>query len=801
MKAKRWIVAALACCLVFGLFSGNAFGAATRSAVVTDVAGNVTVAKTGGALEIPVVTGMALHEGDRLIVGKGGYLILQTDRGDEITVGENWRGTLSMLRTGASGEPETAVKAWSGSVYSHVNKASGTAGTFRVEVPGMAADAKGTHFIVVFDPYTGLVNLVVNAGRVDARSDSPDDPGTTVWPSQQVTLYAGLDWRDTDAIDPEDIAASIDPEVLSRLLRNKLQIDAENDEMLNNPDATDGQSFLDQLPEDVLARYMANVRNTLIHLFKTAVENGFISEQMAEEILETVNQSIEDVNRRYDLDRDIPPIDRSVGLSPEEEAARQQQREQARQNAQNRQNQKEEKREAVRDRNQELPDRIGQQQEQQNQANEQAREDKLGNTLTEEQRQQLAQRLQERKAERQQPDRSPPSTPPSSSPSSPGSPANPAATATTVEASVSSVVYGQTFVLAATVTAPGSGAVPGGGTVDFKIDGHVIGSGAVADGAATLTVDGTVWAGPAMSAVEPGQHSLTAVYSGVGGQFAGSTSPEVILDIAKAETAVDLVVSPQLPDPGDLVTIRVNVGVKSPGGGEPAGTVTLYRSVDNGEWIAVGDPAQLAEGTVSVTFEDEAIRAGIAPNQIRYKAEFASGNGKYGDAVSDVVRPFGPTVLVSRSAEPGTSYMIITIELAHFAGDSAFREAEIRFRHHLNVNPDSESDMDTEGYDVMPNHEKLDDPDDSEDVFDYRFRAEEELDWTWVFTISSTRNGGVSYHTKDQLANIVINLTKLITNEVDPFRLADVKFTDVNGNAIDVDIQPGEGIVLELSEE
>jgi hypothetical protein len=72
MKVERWSLAVLAFCLIFSMFGGTVFGASARYAIVTEVVGTVTVQKAGGSLEIPVYTGMELHEGDRLSVGKGG---------------------------------------------------------------------------------------------------------------------------------------------------------------------------------------------------------------------------------------------------------------------------------------------------------------------------------------------------------------------------------------------------------------------------------------------------------------------------------------------------------------------------------------------------------------------------------------------------------------------------------------------------------------------------------------------------------------------------------------------------------
>ena len=63
-KVRPWMLTLLAFCFVFPVFSGTAFGASDRYAVVTEAAGTVTVKKAGGALNIRVYPGMTLHEGD-----------------------------------------------------------------------------------------------------------------------------------------------------------------------------------------------------------------------------------------------------------------------------------------------------------------------------------------------------------------------------------------------------------------------------------------------------------------------------------------------------------------------------------------------------------------------------------------------------------------------------------------------------------------------------------------------------------------------------------------------------------------
>jgi hypothetical protein len=804
MKVKPWSLAALVFCLAFSMFGGTAFGAPARYAVVTEVVGNAVVTKAGGALEIPVFTGMTLNEGDRLKVGKGGSLTLKiADSEDEIVLGENWQGTLSKLRENDEGGTVTAIQTWAGSMYSHVQKLAGTDSTFKVETPTAKANVRGTHFIVTIDRFTGEVKIVVNAGIVNAGSDSPDDPGIPVLPSQQTSIYPWMNnWADLDYIDPEDLTVSVYAEVITKMLKNKALIDEENDELLNNLEEFDEENGLNLLEEEILARYKTNVENSLIHILRAAVQAGRLDEVTLQDIIETVNKTIEREERKYDLENEVPPIDRSAGVNPEEEERRRQQREEAQKNLQERQQQKEQMRQDV---NPELRNRMQRQIEEQRQANEQAQEELEQKTverameqMSEEERKALKEKIQQKKEQQQQQqrERDPSDTPASPPAPNPGPPDDPIATSTSIELSGNSIVYGQTFTITAEVKTSNAEAVPDGGTVEFKIDETVIGSGTIADGKATLTVDKEKWASPELSGVRIGNHKVSASYAGVAQQYSSSASAEIDLAVAKADTTVELSITPDPPKPGDILEIRVNVAAKTPGGGEPTGTVTLYRLL-NDDWQPVGEPIPLEPGMQSVTYEETFLRD-TGAGEMQYKAEFVSGDGKHNNGVSEVkevvVQPTEPIVLVKKVAGETPNDFEIQIDLANFTEANAVYGAELHFRHNLDIYEDLQD------FSGKYNENKFGSGHDDEHSFRMIEKYDENIGrqyWPIVYEFSpGSQDAGVEFAALENMAKIVFVLSPNKTMDDVTVELMYWRFVDKNGNPIAVNIHPEAGIII-----
>lgn len=445
---KRCFIWLLTLAVAIGTFAGTAVGASTRYALVTDVTGTVYITKSGGTKEVRAFTGMGLNEGDTVKVDKGGSLKLKiADRSDEITLGENWNGVVSKLKDNEAGGKDTAVKTWSGSMYSNVQRLTGSSDTYKVETPTAVMGVRGTHLTVTIDPNTGLKKLFVNAGRVEVSPNMPSSspaapsgsggpPQVVVLPAQMVTVYSGDGTSPpvvtVDGIDLNEFIGNASAQVIGALLSNKEAIDRENQETVGNQQVIPGYaegSILDLSLEDALQKYRQNVENQLFQLLKSTFDSGVITKEELDTIIENANEVITDTARKYDLNREVPPIDPNAGLDPAAQAEREALRQEAIRKQQQQQQQKQQQRDQYASNNASLIQQIQQAQQELNQRNQQAQEQKAAqakeqyqNSLTEQQRQALLDRINQAEQQRkQQEDRRNTATPlPPAPPQSPG---------------------------------------------------------------------------------------------------------------------------------------------------------------------------------------------------------------------------------------------------------------------------------------------------------------------------------------------------------------------------------------------
>lgn len=516
-RLRRWAILGLVFAVVTSMFGGTASAASTRYALVADVKGTVIVTKAGGTKEIRLFKGMGLNEGDKLKVEKGSSVTLKVaDRDDEVVLGENWNGALSKLKTNKNGGTDTAVKTWSGSMYNKVEKITGTSNTYKVETPTAVMGVRGTHFTITFDPIYGEPTLIVSSGIVGSSSSGDSDPRTVVvLPSQQITLYPDADpAAGVGYVDPDNVLGNVDPEVIAAILRNKELVDRENldiiDSIPGDPDVQ-GRSTLNLTEEEQLQRYRQNVENALFHIFRSAVNSGKYSEDELQDIVNAANQTISDAERKFDLNREVPPIDRTAGIDPALEQQRRAQLEQARQRQEQQQQQKEQKRQEVAQNNQSLIDTIMQRQQEQQQANQQAAEQKSQeaagkyiNQLPPSEREALENRLQEKRQEQQQQQQQRPSQPaPPSSNNDDDDDVVLVETTTVLAVQPESPAEGDEITLTATVSAPNSTVIPTGEVVFYNGE-EQLGKAALSGNQAVVTV----------TDLAPGTYSVSAAYKG-----------------------------------------------------------------------------------------------------------------------------------------------------------------------------------------------------------------------------------------------------------------------------------------------
>lgn len=390
--------------LLLATFSLPTYAAdgSAKSLKAVEVVGDVYVTKAGGSKSYRVFQGMEIQRNDYVETGPKGRLILVDESsGDEILIEKNSSIYVSELSE-SSGVKKSKFKMWAGSIWNKVKTLAGADDEFEIDTPTAVMGVRGTHFILVINPATGLPEIYVSSGVVESETEQTR---TLVYPAQKLVLFSeDNDLVDSVAyIDPQSVTAQLDSSIIEKMLLNKAAIDEENEQLLQQLGVTSDGSTSTSLPsdEESLERYRNNVQNVLHHLLKHSVEQGKLSNETAEKIIETVNQSIIDSNRKYDLEQDIPPIE----LSDEEKL-----RQEAQRRAEERRQQQEEEKlrrlQELQSQHEELLQQVKEQRRLQEEANQQAQEEaqrraeeELKNQLDEEQRRALEERRRQREEE------------------------------------------------------------------------------------------------------------------------------------------------------------------------------------------------------------------------------------------------------------------------------------------------------------------------------------------------------------------------------------------------------------------
>lgn len=206
---------------------------------------------------------------------------------------------------------------------------------------------------------------------------------------------------------------------------------------------------------------------------------------------------------------------------------------------------------------------------------------------------------------------------------------NKAATETTLTSSATTTVFGETVTFTATVSATAAGAAAPTGTVNFRNDSTVIGSGALST---TLGVTTATFSTSAL-AVHAG-HNITAEYQ-ENDSFLGSSSGTVSQTVSKADSETILIrstgTSPS--DFQDALQFTATVSATAPGSGTPSGTVQLL--VDG---VNVGSATNLVDGSAVLSIAAKSLPVGVHSITAVYAAsnDFESSTS---DAVSQNVTP------------------------------------------------------------------------------------------------------------------------------------------------------------------
>lgn len=425
---KRWmdstIKAAVCFALaagLFGLLSGGrevAAAAATRVAVVTELKGTVQVKKAGGAKKFNAFKNMSLNEGDTITTGKGSKAVLQlasskADR-DSITIGENSEVHFTKLKEDTGAKAKMTV--WAGSLWVKVKSISNVDDQFEVETPTAIMGVRGTHFIMVVNPQTSEMYLVVTSGIVQAST--PQTPGQTanVYPAQQISLAPSetpvTPQAAVSVVDLNELLPNITPELIEEITRETADISEENNELarrlleqvgegVNIPDNLANLMFMS---EEDLEAYLLNMDIFVAALIKQSVEQGILAQDQAERLIEEINAAITDPDKRIRLD-EVPELDPSAGLNAEYEEERRQYREERQRQWNNRTQRQEHRIQQFGDEREALLEQKRQQEEtnrEKEKTTKEQAERRYVELLTDEERERFMQQAEERQKERQE---------------------------------------------------------------------------------------------------------------------------------------------------------------------------------------------------------------------------------------------------------------------------------------------------------------------------------------------------------------------------------------------------------------
>jgi Big-like domain-containing protein/beta-propeller repeat-containing protein len=218
-----------------------------------------------------------------------------------------------------------------------------------------------------------------------------------------------------------------------------------------------------------------------------------------------------------------------------------------------------------------------------------------------------------------------------------------ASTTTTLTASPSAPVFGQSVTLTATVAAAAPGIGTPTGTVTFMDGTSTLGTGSLTGGQATFTT----------SSLGAGSHSISAVYGG-DTNFSGSTGTPSAgsLTINAASTTTTLATSVTPSAFGQPVTFTATVTVVSPGTGTPVGTVNFLEGA-----TTLGTGALDATG--KATFTTAALAVATHAITAQY-AGSTSFNGSSSAPLSQTVNPGATTTAISASASSTTAGQAVT---------------------------------------------------------------------------------------------------------------------------------------------
>nr|WP_246320398.1 FecR family protein [Paenibacillus qinlingensis] len=282
---------------------------------------------------------MSLNQGDTVYTGDSSSVTLNLASGDaDVTLGDNAELNVSDLNS-ANGNKKSKLKVWAGSMWVKVKSLAGADDEFEVETPTAVMGVRGTQFFVSVDPVSGKTKMAVGSGRVSAStvtSNSDETQSTTITyvnPTQEISLDSRDETKDLDLkvefFDLEDFIKNASPEIIGELIRNKAEIDKENDEFIATKQKkiadgtlTNDKNSLSIKDQSELDRVKQNLDNLIGNVAKQAIASSKIDQKTVDAIIAEANKKIDSPDKKLDLSK-VKPLDKTAGVDPELEKKKQ----------------------------------------------------------------------------------------------------------------------------------------------------------------------------------------------------------------------------------------------------------------------------------------------------------------------------------------------------------------------------------------------------------------------------------------------------------------------------------------------
>ncbi|SFL27454.1 FecR family protein [Paenibacillus sp. 1_12] len=315
----------------------------TRTAIVVNIKGNVTVKKSGGSKSYTAYNDMTLNQGDVISTGASSSVVVRiADHDDEITIGDNAEVSVTDLANEGNGK-QSKISSWAGSMWVKVKTLVGAQDEFEVETPTATMGVKGTQFFTGVNPVTGETFVVVGAGAVQTTtttyqqsdiSNPQNDNTTLLLPTQQINLTGRDEVTDvatkTEIIDIFQFVERSSPELLEAIIKNKAEIDKENAEFIEkkkaeiaeNNKADTGNSALTIKDIETLNKISKNLDNLIGNIIKAALDQKKIDPNKMNQIVAEANAKLSETDKKIDLNK-VEPLDRTAGLDSEKEKQKQ----------------------------------------------------------------------------------------------------------------------------------------------------------------------------------------------------------------------------------------------------------------------------------------------------------------------------------------------------------------------------------------------------------------------------------------------------------------------------------------------